>query len=216
MFKLQSWCWWLQGRVSAEGALSNLGLITLVVPVWTCWWCRAALPALLPLSQFYLLPYLITCCSLIFSRSVAFSPTELSSRSVRVSACGCSVLLTLSSRGRWRVLPAGTRRSGQDLWLWQEGVALLLCFSKRMILQIAAFLFWTKLLIILQNIPKLCFISSKCHIPVLPESTDDLCSSQGTIENNMLIKDNENLYPDRIFSVKINAGLMLSAIQLLG
>lgn len=75
---------------------------------------------------------------------------------------------------------------------------------------------WTKLLIILQNIPKLCFISSKCHIPVLPESADDLCSSQGTIENNMLIKDNENLYPDRIFSVKINAGLMLSAIQLLG
>lgn len=106
MFKLQSWCWWLQGRVSVEGALSNLGLIALVVPVRTCWWCRAALPALLPLSQFYLLPYLITCCSLIFSRIVAFSPTELSSRSVRVSACGCSsLLLTLSSRGRWRVLP---------------------------------------------------------------------------------------------------------------
>lgn len=136
---------------------------------------------------------------------VAFSPTELFSRPVCVPACGCSsLLLPLSPQGRWRVLPTGLGRSGQVLWLQLEQVALLLCSLKRMILQIIVFLLGTKLLITLQNIPKLCFESSTCQIPVLPESTDDLCNSQlfwypGMIENNMLINYNENSYPDKIF-----------------
>lgn len=57
---------------------------------------------------------------------------------------------------------------------------------------------------------------------MLPESADDLCNSQmlwyqGVIENNMLKNYNENSCPDKIFffPVKINAGLVLSAIQLL-
>lgn len=126
-------------------------------------------------------------------------------------ACFCSSHLLTLSWGGWRVLPDGPRRSRQDFCLKWERASLLLCSAKRMNLQIAAFLFWTKLLIILQNIPKLCFISSKCQIPGMPESADDLCSQlpwyQSKIENNMLIKGNKNSYPDRIFPVKINGRL---------
>lgn len=142
---------------------------------------------------------------------VEFSPTELSSQPVHVSACGCSSHLLTLSWGGWRVPPDRPRRSRQDFCLKWERASLLLCSAKRMNLQIAAFLFWTKLLIILQNIPKLCFISSKCQIPGMPESADDLCSQlpwyQSMIENNMLIKGNKNSYPDRIFPVKINGRL---------
>lgn len=45
----------------------------------------------------------------------------------------------------------------------------------------------------------------------MPKSADDLCSQlpwyQSMIENNMLIKGNKNLYPDRIFPVKVNGRL---------
>lgn len=114
------------------------------------------------------------------------------------------------SQGRWRERPPlrGAAEGRPAVVTWQVPPDVL--FSKENDPQDCQFpfLFWTKLLIILQNIPKWCFVSSKCQIPVLPESANDLCSSQlpwyqGTTENNMLIEDNENSYPDRIFQWKL-------------
>lgn len=142
-----------------------------------------------------------------------FPPVKLSSRSVLVcfSTCGCcSSLLghlpAFSGQMEGAASPQGSSW-GQARSCKVPPNAL---FSKENDTQDCQFpfLFWTKLLTILQNIPKWCFVSSKCQIPVLPESANDLCSSQlpwyqGTTENNMLIDDNENSYPERIFQWKL-------------